>query len=205
MDDTQGGTAATPEAETPLPRGAGADAPQSEIQEGHGTLDYTEQNFNALVAANSAMEAEISNLNRLLGAKEEELQGVKELMRSAVDNADAWRRQVEAHQRDVREMREGLENERVETQYFRDHAQVLERKLERMKGYTDRVLEQDASIQPVEKVPAPPRPVGPAIEDIEPARRRVRQGRDSDGFGADFGRVQAMTARIGGCEPPRRY
>lgn len=192
-----------PAQDTPLPRGAGADVPQSDIQPGHGSLDYTEQNFNALVAANSAMEAELNTIRDVIASATRELEQGKEAMRAAGANADAWRRQCEAQGSAAREYREAVENERVELQYFRDHAQVLERKLERMKGYVDRVIEQDLSCGEPRSVEAPPRPVGPALDDIVPAVRRSGK-LSADGNWAELSMVPGLL-RSASDEPVRRY
>lgn len=185
-----------------LPRGAGAEIPQSEIGEGNGSLKYTEQNFNALVAANTALQSELAGAQALLSTVTAERDRAIETAERTLRVAETGQKSLQAAQAEIKELREALDNERTELTYFRDHAVVLEKQLERIKGYTDRVLDEEARIGEPVKVAAPAAPIGPDLGSIAPAQRRARAGRDA----MDWSIGELRTARLQPAhEPTRRY
>jgi len=185
---THDSTSAINDAETPLPRGEGADAPQSTLANGDMALMYTEQNFNSLVAANTAMETELSSLMRRLADKDE-------TMASLRNTIDFMAKASEKHEETVFELKrnhdkivKGLEEERGEHAYTKQLLAGEQRRTERAKGYLDRVLdEQGAYAAPqTETVTIPPAPVGPRLGDIYDPPRPTRHDSDSPTFARGY-------------------
>lgn len=169
--------------ETLLPRGEGADAPQSELADGEMALMYTEQNFNSLAAANTAMQTEISSLLERANEKDQVIQDLRDRIDELrVTNRD-YLTQVKDLQAHDKDMKSRLDDAAADVDYHRDNAASLQRKLDRSLGYLDRVIDdQEGSREPEKRTVAPP-PIGPDLGAIPEARRRSRNGIDMMAIG----------------------
>lgn len=155
-----------------LPRGAGADAPQSEIQEGHVPLNYTEQNFNELVAANTAMQTEIASHETLVGALRAQIENLTEALADSRESGRAYLTQIKDLQQADRDSRKRVDEANNEATYQRERADESQRKLDRALGYIDAGL--DAKLEHKDRDGAPQigSPVGPDLMSIPRAYRR---------------------------------
>jgi hypothetical protein len=144
------------------------------------SLEYSLQNFNALVAANTAMQTEIS----AFGEKEA-------AWRELVDSKDAslkdLRDSLALHQKHSVEARElhikrqaALDDLQTQFGFVTAQRDVLQRRLDRSLGYLDRVIDQEDEFAapPTETMPRAKPPVGPAIGEIPDP---VKPGRDRGG------------------------
>lgn len=195
------------EREVPLPRGAGADAPQSETKPGDIPLMYTEQNFNQLVAANTALMSEIAGRDELLKEKDELIFTLRE----RIDDFQANTRRLEKELSDSKKSdaanMEVLAEKAKRIEYLGDLLVAQKLRTERAKGYIDRFLDEEQRLDPA--VPAPVQPVQPAakgpdlgsIQDPHPPFARNQAG-DRE---AMFSMRAATMSRDSIYHAPRRY
>lgn len=145
------------------------DAPRGEMP-----LEYNLQTFNALVAANTAMETEISSLNEKMDLIAQQRDGFKEALDDARGTNRAHLTQIKDLQQADKDRQREIADLNVDLDFAKDTAATLQRRLDRALGYTDRVLdEEDAARAPESRVVPAPRPeVGPALGMIpDPVRR----------------------------------
>lgn len=191
----------------PLPRGAGAEAPQSEPKPGDIPLMYTEQNFNQLVAANTALMSEIAGRDELLKEKDE-------LIFTLRERIDDFRRENEKLEKSWNEATKlvkagdtALENQHERNAHLRECLVAERLRTERAKGYIDRFLDEEQRLDPA--VPAPVQPVQPApkgpdlgsIQDPHPPFARNQAG-DRE---AIFSMRSATISHDSMFHAPRRY
>jgi len=166
---------------TPLPRGEGADAPQSDLADGKGALYYTEQNFNELVAANTAMTSELAARDAVIAEKDQIIADLRDR------NAD-YKRENERHEqafdrglKEVGETRKKLSDEMEAHAYTRSLLEAANRRVERASGYIDRVLDDESRLDdaPKETRPLPKDPIGPDLRGIYDPRPPRRQDSDN--------------------------
>lgn len=194
----------------------GTDAiPNDLVDSPHGEmpLEYTLQNFNALVSANTAMTSELANLNTIIVDLRDRLKDETEARKtSGIAFSDMSKRYDEVcvaltEQRTAAESK--IDDLRNDGLHYRKTISALEQKLQRTFGYVDRVLEQEQSYEKQPSIEAKPMvPVkGPAVNDIvmpqKPSRSRGATAGDPDyGFTA----VRAFSSEPSiPFEVPRRY
>ncbi len=189
--------------ESPIPGADAIPADMPDAPHGDVSLEYSLQQFNALVAANTAMTTEISGF----GARE---QAWTEQVGQMQANIDDLRVAAESAQKVMNDQRKAIaahesvsKDQADELKFAQDHAATLQRRLDRSLGYLDRVLDdEDGHRAPETRTVAAPRPeVGPALGMIPDAIRANRRASDSDGW------ISARSASFS--EPtatrPRRY
>lgn len=133
------------------------DMPNSEP--GDMRLEYSLQNFNALCAANTAMEATINDLERLVEevrARVGEQAGTITMMESLIGKIDDEK--TEARQRCAR-----VELEKIAAE---DRAIRVEMQLQRALGYLDRCHHEEAMKLPNAEREMQTRNIGPLIENV---------------------------------------
>jgi hypothetical protein len=178
---------------TPLPRGEGADAPQSPHGDGKMPLEYTEQNFNMLVAANTAMQSEIAGKDAIIADVRERLDD----MRRELKNAERAYSTIVSELGEAKSQRQAGDEERM---YERRRADALARRLDRALGYIDRVNDSDQIVTDEEGKPNFPSTIGPDVEAIDMPFPRGAASLTSSAFAA------AEPATIARSEyPARRY
>lgn len=155
-----------------------ADMPNS--PHGDMPLEYTLQNFNALVAANTAMETALADALIREGTLQDENTHLREVINESLKPAiAALTKATDDQERIIRARDKTIEQRDADLQFANDQAATLQRRLDRATGYLDRVLDDEDSIRSGETrtVPAPKPPVGPALGEIPDAVRRDRSGR----------------------------
>lgn len=157
-----------------------ADIPNA--PEGEMPLHYDVQTFNALVAANTAQQTEISSLESkiqmLIETGERDREAIANYEESLGD-LQAMRREDRAtiklltetnaeQSRTLKELTAVVEAHTKNLRYELERSTTLNLQLERMKGYLDRTLEQDEQFDKTPAVPEQPilRPRGPRIGGI---------------------------------------
>jgi hypothetical protein len=196
-DRTHDSTSAINDEATPLPRGEGADAPQSELSDGAMGLTYTEQNFNELAAANTAMQTEISSLNQRIADKDAriaDLQMHEKRYDDALGKEEARSNGLAA---DYKSLKNQLDEERTAHSYTRALLATEQRRTERAKGYIDRVLDGESDYGPkTEAVPIPASPIGPRLDGIrDPVMTRERSSTEDIWLQASAGEARYHNPR----------
>lgn len=194
----------------PIPGAEAIPADLPNAQPGDVSLPYDLQTFNALVAANTAMQTEISSLNEKAALIEQQRDSFKEALDEERANTKVYLTQIkdlQQHDRDRQKAHgEKLEAALADLQFANDQRDVLQRRLDRALGYLDRVMDDEDSRQPpeftTEQVGKPA--VGPAIGQIPDAVRpdTARQAH-RDYFSAFPG--EPIRHRDFRFERPRRY
>lgn len=191
--------------ETPIPGLDAIPADMPNAEEGEMPLHYDVQTFNALVAANTAQQTEISSLNdkiqmlvtagdrdRETIANYEESMGDLQAMRKE-DRAtiNGLHEAIAAHATTIRDQQKAIKEQSYIVEHARDHATALSLQLERMKGYLDRTLEQDEQYDKSPAIPEQPilRPRGPRIGDIAIPMTKAERDLFPDGFPGERSRV----------------
>lgn len=180
------------------------DLQDSPVKEDEGALAYTLQNFNALVAANTAMQTEISSLTLKVTAAEGESAHLREVIAESLKPAIATLTKVTDDQEKLIQKHEiRARNNESELQFARDQRDVLQRRLDRTMGFVDRVLDEEASLRAPTKreVPTQAPSVGPDLSSIPGAVRRDAEGRDSMSYA--YG--EPLRTMSDPSEPQRRY
>lgn len=190
----------------PLPRGAGADAPQSEHQEGDIGLMYTEQNFNELAAANAVMQTEISGFaekEAMWRDRIDEMSKSVDDLRFSVKSAQSL---IKDQQQAIDAGKRDLVEAEADRDYQRDLAISLQRKLDRALGYLDSVLDKEEGYREPATMKGPLPAIGPDFDDVPPPRRRQTGGHAHSGF-ADMMPMGDVIRMSGDSrsERPRRY
>lgn len=156
------------------------DMPNAE--HGDMSLEYNMQNFNALVAANTAMTSELAGaqaqINLLVANGEEHRdaivnyeKAIADLRNSRTEDRADYRVLNETNRdqaKTIKEMAEAHKEMSAKLEYEKDRVNALGLQLERTKGYLDRTLEQDEQYDTASAVPEQriSRPRGPRIGDI---------------------------------------
>lgn len=165
-----------------LPRGAGAEAPQSEPKPGSMPLYYTEQTFNELVAANTALMSEVAGRDALLTEKDELIFSLRERIddfRQENERLENSWNEVNKH---VKAADAAMQDLHERNGFLHEQLAVERQRTERAKGYIDRFLdeeERDAEPASLTPQPVPPAPRGPdlnAIRDPEPPFKTDQAG-----------------------------
>jgi len=147
----------------------------------HGdmSLEYTLQNFNALVSANAAMQTELS----AGAAREAELQDQMAHLRevfaeSLKPTIAALTKVTDDQEKLIRKRDEQLERRDADVAFATAQRDTLQRRLDRSLGYLDRVLDDEEGHRAPDTrtVAAPKPPVGPALGEIPDAVRRNARG-----------------------------
>lgn len=167
------------DAHQPIPGAAAIPADMPNSPHGDVPLEYTLQNFNALVAANTAMETALADNEIQFLALQARIQEMKDTL--ALQQAHSVEaREAHMDRRDLlSKSGKRVDELTLELDYARKHGAALQRRLDRSLGYLDRVLDDEDGIRSGETrtVPAPKPPVGPALGEIPDAVRRDRSGR----------------------------
>lgn len=160
---------------------------------GDASVEYTLQNFNALVAANTAMQTE-------LGAAAAREAVLEERLAETKHNAEVYEAHAERYSKLAQERKTALDEATAELKFASDQRDELQRKLDRMSGYLDRVLddEEEARAPETRAMPAPRPTVGPDFENIPRAERRTRGE-------AGWSTISAPIRGFDSVERPRRY
>ena len=147
-------------------------------------LEYTLQNFNGLVAANTALETELSAGAERERALNASIVLLHEQLAESRRTAEVYEAHAERYSKLAQERKTELDNQTSDLAYARDEAQELRRKLDRMSGYLDRVLDDEDGMRAPEtrQVPALKPMVGPDFDDIPRAVRRNARGDTDMGY-----------------------
>lgn len=182
--------------QTPLPRGAGAEIPQSAVGPDGGLL-YTEQNFNAIVAANAEMRG-------LLNGNADEIAALKRVISAQADAIATRDCDIANVRQSYSEMRDKMQNERSAKHALRanlEHKSAmvhnLQAQLERAKGYLDRVFDEEEQSQATylasEGQPVPVRGArGPRLSE---APFDMPQARDGESMAYAMATITTADAR----------
>lgn len=196
--------------ETPLPRGAGADAPQSEIPAGAMPLMYTEQNFNELAAANTALQSELAGAAALIDEKQSRINDLQKMLDQAQEMADKIAGDAAAAQlkmdRVIADLKKQLVVEEANHGHTKRLLEAANQRVARASGYIDRVLDDEARLDPPVKIdrPMPPAPKGPALNDIwDPPAPTPARGQATDSDWVNF--AGPVRHAEGEYAPRRRY
>lgn len=139
-------------------------------------LAYDLQTFNALVAANTAMQTEISSMNERMGLLMEQRDSFKTALADTRSDAQAYLAQIKDLQAADADNRKRMDVLREDFGFATETAAVTQRRLDRALGYLDRTLDEDDrhSAPATHTVPAPRPPVGPNFDGISfPVRRQA--------------------------------
>jgi len=158
--------------DTQIPGASAIPTDMPDAPHGDMPLEYNLQNFNGLVAANTAMETEIGSLNQII----EDLRDRLSDQRREIDGNE---RGFAALAKELDAAKKALVAANGDAAFMRDQRDVLQRRLDRTLGFVDRVLDEEASLRaPAErKVPVTAPSVGPDIASVPEAVRRDEQGR----------------------------
>jgi hypothetical protein len=153
---------------TPLERGEGADAPQSELSEGGMPLLYTEQNFNELVAANSALISELAGRDAALALREEYIVDLRDRLKDTQARLEKAEAAYDKASKEIKAANVALEDHAERNAWLRECIATADKRTERAKGYIDRVLDDEVRLSPQvsETRPAPRDPIGPDLSGI---------------------------------------
>lgn len=172
----------------PIPGAEAIPADMPNAQPGDVSLPYDLQTFNALVAANTAMQTEISSLNEKAALIEQQRDSFKESLVEERANTKIYLAQIKdlqsAHGEMSKRFDEKMAEKDADIQFAKDQRDTLQRRLDRALGYLDRTLDEEDALRAVdttvERAPRPP--VGPSLGMIPDAVRRDKHGRTDMDF-----------------------
>jgi hypothetical protein len=144
-------------------------------------LEYNLQNFNALVSANTAMISENNAAQEKIVHLAQVIDDQRERMAEMSHTAKTYEEHAERYSKLAQERKVALDEATTELKFAREEREELRRKLDRMSGYLDRVLDDEDSVRLPEtrQVPTIKPAVGPDLDDIPRAVRRTARG-DTD-------------------------
>lgn len=164
-----------------------SDIPDSPHKEGDIPLEYSVQNFNALVAANTAMQTALADAEMRFADISVHLETrvsenlhlrevIRDSMRPTIESLQKVTEDQETEARRLKKLNEGLN---ADLTFANAQRETLQRRLDRSLGYIDRFLDDEEAVHAptAQSVPAPRPDVGPALGMIPDA---VRPGRDED-------------------------
>jgi hypothetical protein len=166
------------------------DAPHGDI-----SLEYNLQNFNALVAANTAMETALADAAIREAALQDENAHLREVINESLKPAvDALKKATDDQERIIRAQEKKLGEAAGDLQFAHDQRDALQRRLDRSLGYLDRVLDDEDGIHAPQTrtVPAPRPAVGPALGEIPDAVRPDTARRASMGIDWSPGEIRGF-------------
>jgi hypothetical protein len=148
----------------------------------HGdmSLEYSLQNFNALVSANTAMQGEVSSLNVIIADLRDRLKdNAHEIAGNEKAYNDLYVERGEL-KKELVALKQKHDNVVEDRNFAREQTAVLQRRLDRSLGYLDRVLDDEDGMRAPDTraVPAEKPPVGPAIGEIPDAAMPSRRERN---------------------------
>jgi hypothetical protein len=162
------------------------------------TLEFTIENFNALVAANTSMETEISNMNVLVADLRDRIADLRQSAANAEQGFSTLAKELS-------EVKALAVERRYDRDYERDRATALQRKLDRSLGYIDRIVDQDQTVVDEEGKPQFPQNIGPDLSGVvEPVRHGPRT--DGAAWASAMDLSPGLAASLRSAEyPSRRY